>query len=309
MSKEIPMNFEKLINELPGLMVCHHNSAGEIISHNNFFEYFFAGDSGDQLVGVNIHELLDAGIVDTPQLSYSSKYKTITLENPLQDRLTFKLTEYQEPQVGDSPTSTVKVFQDISYIKALESQIAENLGPSYSTLESGAFPKSFLQNELPVTYNAYSRTGHRMAMVLFEINSIDELKRSGSEKAAQYVFKETASHIKSTLRRKEDFVIEYNDKQILLCLFNMPIWHPNGVGHKKTVEEVIEEIQDDVLKVEIPQTSLRVPMEKVYLNAGVVESLEREALDSLLLRAEEALNNSLNQKPGHVEIAITNPFF
>lgn len=303
------MDYKLLLDQMPDSMICTYLEDGSIQYYNRFFEQFFAGDSGEDLVGANIHELLDAGIVDSPQHSYSKKYRDLILENPLQERLHFRVYDMD---LGEGIQA--KVFHETTQLNMLNQKVDElqkELVPSYSTTDSGAFPSSFLTKELPITYNAYSRTGHSMALVLFEVNHLEDLRVNSSPESAKYVFVETTRLIRNILRRREDFVVEYSATQILICLFNVPIWHPNGSGHKKTVEELVQEIQSAVQHIEIPHNSLRNPMEKVTLNAGVIESIEREALSSLFERAEEALQKSLDpQNPeGHIEISIPTPFF
>jgi hypothetical protein len=300
------MTFQNIIDHLPGNMVCIHDNEGHIEYHNELFEHFFAGDSGDRLKGVNIHDLLEAGIVESPKLSYSNSYREIILQNPLQERLYFRLFE-QELEEG----KMAKIFQETTHFHRIQSQLEElqkKMPPSYQQGESGAFPRSFLENELPITYSAYSRTGHRMALVLFEINELEDLRIKDSQSSADYVYNETTQLIRQVLRRREDFVIQFSECQILLCLFNLPLWRPKGSSMKKTVEDIVTEIQETVSRIEIPHHSLRHPMDKVQLNAGIIESMEREALSSLKERVQKALVAALAKGKGKVEINVPAPF-
>ena len=298
------MDFKTIIQSLPSDMVCIHNGEGTILYYNEFFSRFFIGESEDSLIGSGFHQVLEMGIVDSPQISYSKKYRDLHLQSPLGEQLHFRM--YEIP----TEDGVAKVFRERTQLKNLSSQLEllqQSTSSSYEAKSNGAYSKAFLKNELPITYNAYSRTGHRMAMVLIEVEGLQNVIDVTGPEIAQYLYNETAAVIQAVLRRREDFVIEYNEGQLLLCLFNVPLWRPEGTSLSKTVEEIILEIQESVLSIEIPHQSLRVPLEKLLLSVGIVESLEREALDSLLERVEEALMIAKSKEPGHVEIKVPSP--
>jgi GGDEF domain-containing protein len=265
---------------------------------NTFFTRFF-GDQKQQ----DINNVIEKHSINPGVSSYSNSYTDYLFQTS--DGMTKSFRSYKKIISGQ----TVLQFVDTSRLRALhqkndslEKQVISN---STQVNLNGVYPTSFFEKEFPILFNAYSRTGSKLSFIRVRIDRLEEYLSANGPDSQHYLLSEVSQRIKAVLRRKEDLIIELDNHDLTICLFNTPLWEPKELGTKKSAEFFAQKLQEQCSSIEIPSHSLRKPMESVHLSIGIIESYERETLESLLDRSLMALDTSISK--GDLCISVPAP--
>jgi len=154
---------------------------------------------------------------------------------------------------------------------------------------TGALNRRFLNHDLPILYDAFTRTGIPLAIVMLDLDGLKGINDTHGHDVGDEALRVFASTTREILRRKTDMFIRYGGDEFMLVLFSAA-----RRSQDSTPADVIAEESCNILLQKMRETDVAKSKEdgtpiRMTFSAGVAMLEGQEPLGAIIKRADVAL--------------------
>jgi len=204
---------------------------------------------------------------------------------------------------GGRVTGLVGMDRDITRRKELEEEIKDRNAElelrNLTDALTGALNRRFLNHDLPILYDAFSRTGIPVAIVMMDLDGLKEINDTHGHDIGDEALRVFASTTREILRRKTDMFIRYGGDEFMLVLFSATRRSPDATPADIVAEESCNILLQKMRETNVATSRLDGKPIRMTFSAGVSGIEGREPLNDIIKRADKALyvakSNGRNQ--------------
>jgi len=204
---------------------------------------------------------------------------------------------------GGRVTGLVGMDRDITRRKELEEEIKDRNAElelrNLTDALTGALNRRFLNHDLPILYDAFSRTGIPVAIVMLDLDGLKEINDTHGHDVGDEAIRVFASTTREILRRKTDMFIRYGGDEFMLVLFSATRRNSDATPADIIAEESCNILLQKMRETNVATSKLDGKPIRMTFSAGVSGIEGQEPLNDIIKRADKALyvakSNGRNQ--------------